>query len=632
MPTYEELIAAGAIPGSADSGGMTYEQLIAAGATPGGPPEPSTPPQSGGLIRFAKKALEYSPLGQAYGLASGYAKEAAKSPALSAGIPAYPLLKSAVIDPSRQTLERAKELYDQGNVGEAALTGSLAMLPVVGPGLVATGEDIGNRLGEGDYAGAAGIATGLASTALLPKGLKAAGKLIEKGAGAIALRETKGFPKLAETAPMAARGAEQLFRSAAPTETQHGFRTNIEAAAGDLTEIGKKSDLSKKAGGIINPDMRFDAAEGAIRKHLKGMYEEERAPQITRNAVEPVKAEFGPDAQEGLKFLSQSAGETAGRNLASQVASAEDSVTLKQVDALARLVNKELVQFEGKTGSQQVITSKISKRIASLKALDRELSSKIADTLERNGESGITAYERRSAALHEIADRIGRRSNAVELARRIPGIDWLKTLIGKPTIASASQAAVSGSNPGRLLQKAFQNLGESGLTANRPAPTNPVLGFGAPSAVSMGPLFEGSLRPPSTYSEPVFPVYGTAGEAGRLLPAMGETTPIENYISQSNTQLRHGPGPQRLIGAGDEPGIMRQTVQGPGTPYTTQPVGGTEWAGTSSTPMPETAGTRRMNPKLRERIQRELNQLGGDDVARDAFLRGIRLGGDLVKE
>lgn len=341
-------------------------------------------------------------------------------------------------------------------------------------------EDAANA---GDTAGVFGHAVGSAIPAvagaalgeIAPKvapaaeGIKNAAKDAFQARATSAVRAT--IPEAASIPPKAAFGAEKIYRAAAPTGGDPMFRQQLYKAAGDLAEIGQKTQLNEAKGGIIQPDMRVRATVNAINDHLSEMYQTERAPQIERNADNPVQANFGADAQEGLDYLSRRSGKSELQGLASKALSS-DSISLADADKLARLTNKELLGYESGDPAQKAVIEATNPKIGGLKSLDRELSAKIGDELQRQGEPGIGNYEQRYAALSSVRDQLQKRINAVELNQ--PGV--IKGIVrpvtglitgGTSGIASASQAAVADVNIGRELQLGLANLADSGIKATR---------------------------------------------------------------------------------------------------------------------------------------------------------------------
>lgn len=274
--------------------------------------------------------------------------------------------------------------------------------------------------------------------------------------------------------PSAVSGAEDIFRAAAPTGMNKGFRGNVYAAVGDLADIGRKIDLAESKGGIINPDLRVRATVDAIRDHLDEMYKTERAPQIQRNADAPVKVAGNADAQRGLEYLESTAGQEQIRNLATKALGTLDekgnrvgggTLTAAEADTLAQAANQNLKSFERMTPEGKTQASITNPKIGGLKALDQELGRNLNEVLTDNGENGLRDYERRFAALSAVRDQLESRMNAVELERQSLG-KYSKVITGgKSAIASASQAAVSSVNIGRTLQRGLRKLAQTELTS-----------------------------------------------------------------------------------------------------------------------------------------------------------------------
>lgn len=369
---------------------------------------------------------------------------------------------------------------------------AISMIPGVGPWVMGTDQ----QKGLAERKSAAGILTEGLGTLVAGEGVNAA---IGKGAAAIpkvdevttrAVRNT--IPEAAQLPPKAISGAEDVFRAAAPVGSDPQFRANLYAATGDLAEIGRKLDLQQSRGGIIQPDLRPRATVDAINEHLSEMYQSERAPQIARNASAPVVPRFSADAAAGLDYLSRNAGTAAERALAERALSGE-SVPLNDVDALGRAVNRELSPLRGMTPQELAVSEGNSRRLASLQALDRELSQAIGNELSNRGEAGIGAYERRYAALSQVRDQLQARTNMAELQRHNP-ISDVVGFARKPSIAGASQAATANVNLGRMLENGFRKLADSGIVPNRPT------GAGAPAV--RGLLTPGAIRLPSNM-EPI---------------------------------------------------------------------------------------------------------------------------------
>lgn len=280
--------------------------------------------------------------------------------------------------------------------------------------------------------------------------------------------QAKVMPEDVGRLPMQAQeGAENIFRAAAPTGMNQGFRANVYAAAPDLADIARKINLSEAKGGVINPDMRVRATVEAINGHLDEMYQKERAPQIQAHTDAPVDIPLG-DATRGLQFIKRSGGTLADQALAEK-AIKTGTLTLAEADKLAMTANQYLKSFESMTASEKLEAVSKTPKIAGLKALDVALGNNMNKILTDAGEQGIRGYERRYAALSEVRDQLATRINAEELKRSasFPGSEIIKgALKGKSGITSASQAAVADVNIGKQLQSGMQKLGSTpGLTA-----------------------------------------------------------------------------------------------------------------------------------------------------------------------
>lgn len=401
--------------------------------------------------------------------------------------------------------------FQKGETGKGALRAASDVIPFgVGKGF--------RTIAEGETARGAGQLAGGATQALLlkktPEVAGAATEVVKHPLRTMA--EIGSKPEVAQSLVAEAKnlplkavsGAEDIFRAAAPTGMKGNFRANVYTAAGDLAEIGNKIDLEAARGGIHNPDFRPRATVQAITDHLKEMYQQERAPQIARNAQNPVDLRLTADAKEALSYLAETAGNEQARGLAARAVGAK-TIPLADADALAMLVNQELLPFEKLSPAKRMQAGMTSRKIGGFKELDKNVTSAVNRELQNRGEVGVTEYERRYAALSQVRDQFQSRMNAVELdVSKGKVIRPAMSLVtgGKSGIASASQAAVADVNIGRMLESGFRKLRESGLKANRGvAPqARPIAGLLGPARRTIIPENTGGLariegRP---YSEP----------------------------------------------------------------------------------------------------------------------------------
>lgn len=392
-------------------------------------------------------------------------------------------------------LDKAYFEQREGSPLRALRYGAAALIPYFGPTVLG---EAGDQAERGDFAGSFGTTAGAATMAALPSaqaranvagGVRGAGRGLMRGARQTgravrhpieATREALVKPssiraivrEAADLPDKAIMGAEDIFSAAAPTGGNPQFRANLYRAVGDLAEIGQKVETNLKAGrgGIVNPDLRVRATVQAIDEHLKGMYRAERAPQVAKHGWRPTKIAMGEDVAAGLKHMQRAGADDATRSLARKASAGE--LTLAEADQLARAVNKELVDLNSMTASERALKLGTNRRLNDLRAVDRTLKDSINRDLKRNGEVGVSEYESRAAALHEVKDQLQNRMNARELQKPGP----VKAVIGpiaravtggKSGIASASQAAVADVNIGRVLERGFRQLKESGVKPNR---------------------------------------------------------------------------------------------------------------------------------------------------------------------
>jgi len=403
--------------------------------------------------------------------------------ALKHPIDSAKLVLGAMGDAEQQTIDKAYlQQHSPGFLNKmgGVETGIYSQLPLVGPML----SHAADQIDSGDVAG--GIGTTLGTVAPMILGSPEARGNIASGASA-AMDAVKGIPEslnasrvaaIKATIPQAMKmpakavlGAEGIFKAAAPVGSDPQFRANLYNAAGDLAEIGRNVDLDAAKGGIRNPDMRVRATVNAINDYLSNMYQNEKLPQIQRNADVPVQLPQNEDAAVGIDYLSRNAGKAADRALAAKAATGQP-LTLAEANQLAETTNKELLGFESMTPAERAAGEATSKKFAGLKALDQTLGNTIDQQLRARGEDGIGAYEQRYATLSAVRDQLQKRMNATELNVRGPVKTVVKPIAGaitggKSGIASASQAAVADVNIGMALQKGFAKLAESGLQPKR---------------------------------------------------------------------------------------------------------------------------------------------------------------------
>lgn len=405
---------------------------------------------------------------------------------VKAGTPAWQIFDMAksyienVYNRGKEAFKEAKEAGENigkgepvaPNIAKAALPAYQtinAAIPGVGEQANKVGEDVAKK----NYGAA--IGRGVTTIALAGIGGKEAGAETPKPGEAIAKyragSQVSTMREAANLHPNVVLGTEEVIRAAAPTGSNPQFRSNAYAAAGDLAEIGRKIDLSESKGGMIRPDMRVRATVDAINDHLQDMYQTERAPQIAKHSEAPVNVDFGTDANEGLQYLSRRAGQAEDRAIAAS-GMKDGTIPLRDADRLAMIVNQELKGFESMTPAERAASSMTNRKMASLKALDRQLGGEINSVLTANGEVGLKDYERRYAALSEVRDQLSTRMNAVELHQpgAIKGVvqPIAKVLTGGPSgVASASQAAVADVNIGRMLQSGLKRLAKSDLQPKR---------------------------------------------------------------------------------------------------------------------------------------------------------------------
>jgi hypothetical protein len=466
--------------------------------------------------------------------------------------------------PTSQTVKPSHPAYRMPMVGGAGTFSDINQnVPeragmVAGAALGADTPKMASDLRRRDIGGAIVESTPLVAAAVAPEITRRVGGVAGRVANAVRSPGAQAavMPEAANLPPQAISGAEDVFRAAAPTGMNQGFRAQLYNAAGDLAEIGRKVALDEKAGGIRTPDMRVRATVNAINDHLSEMYQNEVVPQFEKAPNAQVTPDFGSDGTTGLQYIARNAGEQATRNLAARAANGEP-LTLPETYELAKVVNSELRGYESMTPAEKAALGETSRKFGGLKVADRVLSQSINQTLKGFGEPGIEAFERRYAALSSVRDQLSTRFNAVELNQ--PGV--IKAVAkpvasiftgGKSGIASASQAAVADVNIGRMLQRGFQRLADSGITADRGIAVQPnVRGMLGPGAIQVGPAPEANVPMANA------PAWSPTTRAQRLGLMLPDQTggPIElEYVPQmtpgeqaaSTMQQLRQPAPRAL--------------------------------------------------------------------------------------
>jgi hypothetical protein len=363
--------------------------------------------------------------------------------------------------------------------------GAMAVAPAVGvdaPKLAdaARRRDVGGMIVEGGTP----LAMAIAAPKVMGKVGELGGGVVDAAKSAIVpseLPQAKVMPSAANLPRLAQAGVEDVFRAAAPTGKNVGFRENLNVAAPDLADIARKVDVAEAKGGIINPDMRVRAVTEAIRDHLQEMYQTERAPQIARHATTPVEIAKNADSVRGLEYLENTAGQEQIRNLAAKALGEIEKggrkpgqpLTMAEADTLAMAANQNLKAFERMTPEQKIQAVTTNPKIGGLKALDSELGQNMNKVLTDAGESGLRSYERRFAALSAVRDQLDTRVNATELKQE--GVFGAVGRVTRPVmkvikegpsgVPSASQAATADVNVGRTLQRGLQKLKSSRISA-----------------------------------------------------------------------------------------------------------------------------------------------------------------------
>lgn len=485
-----------------------------------------------------------------------------------------PLSETPVSDMVAGAAVSAKRYFTEGDVLKDAATGGLYSMTKMGTGVLKGGYEAGKTAWEGvKQRDPEMVAEGIANLGTQVAGVIMGGsqaKPAVQGAESIATRTAQGVGRAASNVknlgvmrgleetflrkpevaqftvkdvmklpPLAVSGAEDIFRAAAPVGKKPGFRNNLYAAAGDLAEIADTLDLSKHKGGISNPDMRARATVDAINNHLREMYQTERAPQIARNAENPVVLKPGNAASEALAVLEKDAAQESIRNVAGKAS--REPLTVAELDALEQAVSQEMAPYRKMTPQERATAGMTNRTFAALNDLHKELKGALNGELQARGEVGLTNYERRYAALSEVRNQLRDRVNAAELERiSAPGRLLRGAAGGKAGIASASQASVANTSMGNRLQDGFSRLKASKLRADRGTAQSPTPVKGLLPAPQPGTELPRLRINPETGQAEAFVRMGSSGpiyqpidiagrspavQAGRLLPQPPRTTP-----------------------------------------------------------------------------------------------------------
>lgn len=353
------------------------------------------------------------------------------------------------------------------NIGKAA-SGYADILSSVNP-VINSGGESGKEFAKGNVPGGLGaFAAGMIQGGAMGRSM---GKPTAPPSPSALFDEMRvapqrrAFPELAKVPANEIAGLEDIYRAAAPTGKNQGFRANLHAALPDLKAVAADLNLKESSGGIISPDMRVRATVDALNTRLDSIYTNERLAQVQRNAGTPVEIKLNTDARRGMEFLAANAGESGTQQLASS-ALKRGALPMEQADILAQAANKYLKGYEKLPSEQKMSMQMTNSKIGGLKELDRSLGSSLNKTLTDAGEVGLRDYERRYAGVSAVRDALQDRMNAAELKQegamgavgRVTRPAAKLITGGKSGIASASQAAVADVNIGKQLQSGFKKL------------------------------------------------------------------------------------------------------------------------------------------------------------------------------
>jgi len=437
----------------------------------------------------------------------------------------------------------------------------LAAVPGVGPRLA----DAGTSWQQGDVAGAAANLAGLGAGARIAAEVPAKVSKATTYATDAAMNPTRTYgnvrdalhptpdvaPGLSPEATLnlsdktARLGTEDLFRASGPAGSNSAFRERLAIATPDIAEIQRQTPL-QTSGGFVNPDFRVREFVTNADAHLDNLWNQERMPQIQRNAnavrsLDPVKQSI----LGSISDLDRENYPGAAQEINRKILSMPDTESLSQINDRLRDVNARRNAYRGMTPQERAAANITSPQMDALNAEHQALQQVISDELANRGEAGIRDFDRRYGALSEVRDALRDQMNSAEATRLL---DQVRGWISPTGAIGMHERLPLTPSRGRTLETGLQRLARSSLQTPATAAPNP------PRIAGQLPAPRPILAPPPDTSGPV--------------PANERTAPLTwtaADIDQTARQTPQAPPPVMPQFAKEGTGTVQPIALGPGT-------------------------------------------------------------------
>jgi hypothetical protein len=280
--------------------------------------------------------------------------------------------------------------------------------------------------------------------------------------------------------------------------------------------------------------------------HLDNLWNQERMPQIQRNAnavrsLDPVKQSI----LGSISDLDRENYPGAVQEINRRLMSMPDTENLSQLNDRLRDVNARRNAYRGMTPQERAAANITSPQMDSLNAEHQALQQVISDELANRGEAGIRDFDRRYGALSEVRDALRDQMNSTEATRLLDQVrGWISPSGG---VGLHERLPLTPSR-GRTLETGLQRLARSSLqTPTTPAPNPPRIAGRLPAPPTI-------LAPPPDTSGPV--------------PANERTAPVSwssADIDRVARQTPQAPPPVMPQFAEEATGTVQPIALGPGT-------------------------------------------------------------------
>jgi hypothetical protein len=305
---------------------------------------------------------------------------------------------------------------------------------------------------------------------------------------------------------MARLGVQDVFRAAAPSSDNPGFRERLSISAPDLAEMQRRTPL-QTSGGILNPDYRIREFTTNANSYLDDLWNNQRQPQIDRNAnavrsLDPIKRSIA----DSVSDLDSENYPGAVQEIGRKIQAMPDYESLGQLSDRLREVNAQRSAYRGMTPQEQAAANITAPKIDAINAEYDSLQQAISDELTNRGEQGVQDFDKRYSALSGVRDELQSQQNPAETTRLL---DQIKAWISPGGAAGIHQRIPMVASPGRTLESGLNRLARSPLAPPAAVAPNPPPIAGllpppppilAPSPDMSGPVAAGNRTAPMTWT------------------------------------------------------------------------------------------------------------------------------------